>query len=221
MDFDAEALKALVDCNACQSTQELADKLNTSQSTICCHLEKIGKVSKLGVWLPHALSEKNKADDLLIATSLLSWQRQDPFLDKIITGDEKWITYNNVARRSQWVDRDKSPQPDPKAELHGKKIMLCMWWDSHGIIYFELLNRTETVTADLYVQQLQRFQQSLLEKRPTLVKLKNVVLLHDNVRPHTARVTQERILKLGWSVLPHPPYSPDLAPSDYHPFRSL
>ena len=61
-DFDAEALKSLVECNARQSTRELADKLNPSQSTICHHLEKIGKVSKLGVWVPHALSEKNKAD---------------------------------------------------------------------------------------------------------------------------------------------------------------
>ena len=51
---------------------ELADKLNTSQFAICRHLEKMGKVSKLGVWVPHTLSEKNKADHLLIATSLLS-----------------------------------------------------------------------------------------------------------------------------------------------------
>ena len=71
-DFDAEALKSLVECNAHQSTRELADKLNTSQSTICCHLEEMGKISKLGVWVPHALSEKNKADHLSIATNLLS-----------------------------------------------------------------------------------------------------------------------------------------------------
>ena len=61
-------------------------------------LGKDGKVSKLGVWVPRALSEKNKADRLSISTSLLSRQRNDPFLDKIITGDEKWITYGDVAR---------------------------------------------------------------------------------------------------------------------------
>ena len=90
-DFDAETLKSLVECNARQSTRELADRLNTSQSTICRHLEKMGNVSKLGVWLPHALREKNMADCLLIATCLLLRQRNDPFLDKIITGDEKCI----------------------------------------------------------------------------------------------------------------------------------
>ena len=62
LDFDAGALKALVECNARHSTREVVDNLNTSQSTICRHLEKMGKVSKLGIWVPHALSEMNKAD---------------------------------------------------------------------------------------------------------------------------------------------------------------
>ena len=65
-------------------------------------------------------------------------------------------------------DKDKSPQPDPKAELHGKTIMLCLFWDRHGIIHFDILNRNETVTADLYVQQLQGVHQNLLEKRAAL-----------------------------------------------------
>ena len=32
---------------------------------------------------------------------------------------------------------------------------------------------------------------------------------------------KKKLLVLGWEVMPHPPYSPDLAPSDYNLFRSL
>jgi len=42
--------------------------------------------------------------------------------------------------------------------------------------------------------------------------------LHDNARPHTARLTLETVEQLGLEVLPHLPYSPDLAASDYHLF---
>ena len=79
-DFDAEALKSLVEHNARQSIRELGYKLNMSQSTIRPHLEKIGKVIKLGVWVPHALSEKNKADHLSIATSVLQDREMTHFL---------------------------------------------------------------------------------------------------------------------------------------------
>jgi transposase len=47
------------------------------------------------------------------------------------------------------------------------------------------------------------------------------VLLHDNARPHTATHTSETLRKLKFDVMAHPPYSPDLAPSDYHLFDPL
>ena len=39
--------------------------------------------------------------------------------------------------------------------------------------------------------------------------------------PHTSRHTTAEIVKIGWEVLPHPPHSPDLAPSDFHLFGPL
>jgi histone-lysine N-methyltransferase SETMAR len=45
---------------------------------------------------------------------------------------------------------------------------------------------------------------------------RGVLLHHDNARPHTAPATQDRIQELQWELLEHLPYSPDLAPSDFH-----
>jgi hypothetical protein len=47
------------------------------------------------------------------------------------------------------------------------------------------------------------------------------LLRHDNARPQTSLKTVEHIVNLGWTVIPHPPYSPDLAPSDFHLFESM
>ena len=45
-----------------------------------------------------------------------------------------------------------------------------------------------------------------------------VILQHDNARPHVAKVVKTYLETLKWEVLPHPPYSPDVAPSNYHLF---
>jgi hypothetical protein len=48
-----------------------------------------------------------------------------------------------------------------------------------------------------------------------------VVLLHDNVRPPTAACTQALLEHFNWELFDHPPYSPNLTPSDYHLFTYL
>lgn len=46
-------------------------------------------------------------------------------------------------------------------------------------------------------------------------------LLVDNAKPHTTEVVRQTLENFRWEVTPHPPYSPDLSPTDYHLFRSL
>jgi histone-lysine N-methyltransferase SETMAR len=48
-----------------------------------------------------------------------------------------------------------------------------------------------------------------------------VLLWHDNAGLHTCLKTQKAITQFGYSVLPHPPYGPDVAPSDFHLFGAL
>jgi hypothetical protein len=87
-----------------------------------------------------------------------------------------------------------------------------------GIVNYELFQRNLTITAERYCQQLLRLEEASQQKRPA--RRHGVILQHDNARPHTANMTKTVIHELDWEILPHPPYSPDLAPTDYHLFPS-
>ncbi|UYV82194.1 hypothetical protein LAZ67_21001313 [Cordylochernes scorpioides] len=140
----------------------------------------------------------------------------------IVTGDEKWIHYDNPKRRKSWVKPGHSSTSTAKQNIHGKKLMLCILWDQLGVIYYELLQPNETITGERYKQQLMRLSRALKIKRPLYAKRHDkVIYQHDNVRPHVAKVVKETLEALQWDVLPHPLYSPDIAPSDYHMFRSM
>ncbi|KAL6258324.1 hypothetical protein P5V15_010271 [Pogonomyrmex californicus] len=63
---------------------------------------------------------------------------------------------------------------------------------------------------------------ALIERRPEWARRHGkVILLHDNAPSHTAKPMKDTLKSLGWDILPHPPYSPDLAPSDYHLFATM
>ena len=109
--------------------------------------------------------------------------------------------------------------PRVKQDVYPCKTMLRVWWDWEGIIHYELLEKKQTVTAALYVQQMERVKMAIQEKRTN--RHHDFLLLHHNASPHIANMTKEAIQTHSWEVLPHPPYSPDLAPTDFHLFRSL
>jgi transposase len=98
--------------------------------------------------------------------------------------------------------------------------MATVFWDSSGILLVEYLPIGQTVTANRYIATLKKLKRAIRRKRPGL-RDDQILLLHDNARPHSALRTQDAVRKLGWTVLPHPPYSPDLAPSDYHLFGKV
>ncbi|KAG5315348.1 MOS1T transposase, partial [Pseudoatta argentina] len=76
--------------------------------------------------------------------------------------------------------------------------------------------------GDRYRLQLMRLSRALKEKRPLYAQRHDKgILLHDNARPHVAKPVKTYLETLKWEVLPHPPYSPDIAPSNFHLFRSM
>jgi len=211
-------IKEAVEANPYLSLRCLGDMFNCSFKQVDNILYEIGKVAKLGRWVPHALSKGDMERRVQTCLALLSRRRHFHWLQDIITGDETWVLYVNHSRKKQWIDADETPAKVPKVDLYPRKVMLCIWWDSEGVIYYELLPDNTTVNSDLYCQQLNNLACALKQKRPFK---DNILFLHDNARAHTAKKTSQKLLQLGWEVISHPPYSPDISPSDYYLFKIL
>ena len=219
--LDIEELRTMIETNSQLTCQMLAERFQVSDETIRLHLHKLGKTWKLSKWVPHPLSTTNKSQRLNICTSLLSRLKCGNFLNQILTTDEKWILHCNYKRSHHWLSPNDPIPQTPKVKMTPKKILLCVWWTCKGIVHYEYLNVGQTLTAALYVKQLQRVHDKLKEKQPGLVNRQQVMFLQDNARPHIANITKNKIIELGWELLPHPAYSPDVSPSDYHLFLSL
>lgn len=109
-----DLLQELLDADPSQSSIELAIQLHCHHSTVIRHLHQLGKVKKQGIWVPYELSANNKNYRVNSCLSHISRMEQTPFLNKIVTGDEKWVVYNNVKRKKQWLSRGQTPLTTPK-----------------------------------------------------------------------------------------------------------
>jgi len=66
-----------------------------------------------------------------VCDQLIKREENDPFLKRMITGDEKWIVYNNVSRKRSWSRRGEAPERQAKEDstkrrFHQKKVMLVV-----------------------------------------------------------------------------------------------
>jgi len=78
---------------------------------------------------------------------LLARHKRKGFLHRIVTGDEKWIHYDNPKKKKSWGLSGHTSHRQPN--IHGKKLMLCIWWDQLGVVYYELLKSNETTGSSL------------------------------------------------------------------------
>ncbi|GFX53184.1 mariner Mos1 transposase [Trichonephila clavipes] len=117
--------------------------------------------------------------------------------------------------------RGEAAQTVAKPGLTARKVLLCIWWDWKGIIYYELLPYDQTLNSDIYCQQLDRLKLAIEQKRPELTNRRSVAFHQDKIRSQTSVVTFQKLWELGGEVLMHSTYSPCLAPSDYRLFLQL
>ena len=93
LEADVDKIKSLVDANLRKIIREIAERLK------CVKRDRLGLISKLDIWVPHVFTYRNLLCRINDCDTLIRHQRKDPFLKRMVTGDEKWVVYNNVKRK--------------------------------------------------------------------------------------------------------------------------
>ena len=109
------------------------------------------------------------------------------------------------------VYRHKTSPSPRKFEViaSARKALSTIFWDMKGVVHMEFLKQGHTVNSEKYISTLRTLKARLRR----VCSGRDSILQHDNARPHTSRQTQDALAQLKLPALPHPAYSPDLAPS--------
>jgi len=102
-------------------------------------------IQKQGNWIPYELKPRKVERRFFTCEMLLARHKRKGFLHRRVTG-EKWIHYDNSKKRKSWGLPGHASTSTAKPNIHGKKLMLCIWWDQLDVVYYELLKPNETIT---------------------------------------------------------------------------
>ncbi|XP_026316211.1 histone-lysine N-methyltransferase SETMAR-like [Hyposmocoma kahamanoa] len=225
-DENISAVRELIEGDRRLTVQEISSEIGISygsvQSAITDHLG-FRKISAR--WVPRLLTGNQKQVRSVIAGRLLHrfQEEGEDFLRRIVTCDETWVhhyTPKSKMASKEWRRKDEGCPVKAKTRLSAEKVLATIFFDSRRVLLIDFLHDQRTVNATYYCQVLQSAKTSYRNKRRG-VPIRDVILLHDNARPHTALLTRDKLEELGWETLEHPPYSPDLSPCDYFLFAPL
>ena len=176
-------------------------------------------------WVPRELTihqKQQRVDDSERCLELLNRNRSE-FWRRYVTMDETWLhhfTPESNRQSAEWTATDEPAPKRGKTQQSAGKVMASVFWDEHGILFIDYLEKGKTINSDYYTALLERLKVEIAEKRPHMKK-KKVLFHQDNAPCHKSLKTMAKLHELGFELLPHPPYSPDLAPSDFFLFSDL
>lgn len=158
-----------------------------------------------------------------IITEHLGLRKKEAFLASIVTCDETWVHHHTPESKQasmKWRRKGETAPVNAKTRLSAGKVLATVFFDYRGVLLIDFLHERRTINAAYYCELLTQVRAAYRSKRRNQ-PIRDVILLHDNARPHTAALTVQKLEEMHWTPLDHPPYSPDLSPCDFHLFGPL
>jgi len=176
-------------------------------------------------WVLKCLNADQKRQWCQSTEQILEFFRCNPndFPSQLVTMDETWLYHCNPETKQQSMEWQHSGSPCPKefrVQKSAGKVFASIFWDQDGILLIDYVPKGQTINTEYYSSLLVQVKDILKEKCRGKVT-KEVLFLHDNAPAHRALATQKKLAYPGFQCLAHPPFSPDLAPLDYHLLHGL
>lgn len=190
-------------------------------------LKRILKVRKISArWIPHILTDGQKKVRIQTAKRLLKMfpnfnQRQ---FANIVTGDETWVHYFEPVRKvgnKLWLTKHSRRPVVAKRTMSTKKVLYCIFFSCDGLAVQIPVQKGKSVTGRYYRDVVLKKLKKYYQKRRSVSGYRHARLLHDNAPSHTSELVKQFLKSENVTVLPHPPYSPDLAPCDFFLFPKI
>ncbi len=176
-------------------------------------------------WIPHLLTDNQKVCRLRVSRDLLAHFRRSPTLaDRVITGDESWFwCYQPQTKRSTsaWLRSNERHPQKPVQDRYVRKVMVIVFWDSQGVVHREFVADGRGINAAAYLQTMCDLREKIRHRRGQLWRCQSFWIHHNGAPAHCSALVQQFLANTNTKILPHLPYSPDLAPSDYFLFNRL
>jgi histone-lysine N-methyltransferase SETMAR len=217
-----EMLEKIVSEDRRITTRLLAEALKISKGTVGELLKECGFHKVCTRFVPRILTpEMRKNRETACRANLALYRKHgDAFIRNILTVDETTLSlYNPESKREsmEWRKPEEGKKWKPRSgTTHKRELMLTVFWNSKGVILSDFLEKGRTINGEYYGTLIENVR--TLSRKPH--RLPNW-FQHDNAPVHTCRVAQAKLQNAGYVVIPHLPYSPDLAPSDYCLFTEL
>lgn len=202
------------------SLGHIARTLNIPKSTVHRYVTKyLGRVYKKTKWIPHLLTEPQKKlrvkacielVEILQACQKLDWRN-------IITGDQSWFTYWS-GYDGAWLALEDNAPIFEESHIQVKKIMITVIWGVYGIYLIDVLPQGMSFNSEYFIKHIIN---KIAEKKQEIWNESDhqKIWLHlDNCRVHNSKESLQKTEDAGFCRTPHPPYSPDIAPSDFFLF---
>ena len=218
---NVEKVRELIEENNRLSCSEISRLTEIDEDAVNRILTRdLNKKSLCCKWLPHSLTENNKEERTNCCRAMIETYSRRRSRMNVIVIDEKWIYLRDVCPKENmraWVDSAGDRPRIARRTISDRKVLVIVACNySKSLFYHEVMHDGGTVNSTRYLEFLERMCTKFEHTLPRW----EIVIQHDNARPHVSHQVKEWLTVQHIYLLKQPPYSPDTNLMDRFLFRN-